>query len=452
MSTISAIHASEILDSRGLPTVQCAIWLDSGEYLVSAAATGTSRGKYEAKELRDGDSQRFWGQGVLKAVMAINQDIAPLLIGHDPTQQIEIDQLLVDLDGTADKSRLGANTLIAVSQTVLKAGAAANHLPLYAYLQQKYQLITVPIIPTCVFTMINGGAHGADNLDIQEFEVIPASHLDYPTALNLGVVLFHKLEEVLIAKGAIHAFGLVGGFTPNLFNNTDAFEILIETVKTSPYTFAQDVFFGADLAAGSLFANGHYTLKDRQQPYSATDLIEYYKTLRHIYHVFYLEDPFQEDDLDSWKKLTADLGSASMIVGDTLLANTLTKVDQIIQAQACNTLLLKPNHYGTISESLEVVQKARAANWQIVLSHRSGETNDDWLADLAIGLGANYVKFGPPNKGERVAKYNRLTQIYSELHPEYSPGVSNPNLFLSSSPAISRSSAAPSNQPSSQLI
>ena len=418
MSTISAIHASEILDSRGLPTVQCAIWLDSGEYLVSAAATGTSRGKYEAKELRDGDSQRFWGQGVLKAVMAINQDIAPLLIGHDPTQQIEIDQLLVDLDGTADKSRLGANTLIAVSQTVLKAGAAANHLPLYAYLQQKYQLITVPIIPTCVFTMINGGAHGADNLDIQEFEVIPASHLDYPTALNLGVVLFHKLEEVLIAKGAIHAFGLVG----------------------------------ADLAAGSLFANGHYTLKERQQPYSATDLIEYYKTLRHIYHVFYLEDPFQEDDLDSWKKLTADLGSASMIVGDTLLANTLTKVDQIIQAQACNTLLLKPNHYGTISESLEVVQKARAANWQIVLSHRSGETNDDWLADLAIGLGANYVKFGPPNKGERVAKYNRLTQIYSELHPEYSPGVSNPNLFLSSSPAISRSSAAPSNQPSSQLI
>ncbi|HEX7018063.1 MAG TPA: phosphopyruvate hydratase [Patescibacteria group bacterium] len=415
MATIKTVYAREILDSRGLPTVECSIWLDTGHMVTSAAAAGTSKGKYEALELRDKDANHMAGQGVLQAVQNVNQVIGPQLIGQDPTQQTKLDQILINLDGTPNKQKLGANAIIAVSQAVLKAGAASVNMPLYYYVQQKYQLVPTLNIPSAIYTMINGGEHGADNLDIQEFEIIPASHVDFVTSLNMAVTLYHKLEEVLITKGAIHSVGLVGGFTPNLFNNTDAFEILVETIKATPYTYAQDLFFGCDISADSIKEGSKYRLKDKSQPYTSQELHNYYKTLRNSYHVFYLEDPFDADDWDSWKKLTQELGPTSIIVGDSLLATNLERVDKAIKEAACNAVLVKPNQIGTISETIQVVQKAREAGWNVIISHRSGETADDFIADFGVGIGANYMKFGPPQRGERITKYNRLLQIAAEL-------------------------------------
>ncbi|MBP7740669.1 phosphopyruvate hydratase [Candidatus Woesebacteria bacterium] len=415
MAKIEGIYAREILDSRGMPTIECALWLDTGAVVATSVPTGTSVGKYEALELRDGDKDRMLGKGVLNAVNNVNTIIAPNVIGKDPTSQTDIDQIMVDLDGTEDKSKLGANAILAVSQAVMKAGAISLNVPLYYYIEKKYQLTNQLSIPSCIYTMICGGEHGADNLDIQEFQMIPASHIEYSKSMDMAVTLQQKIEEILILKGATHSTGLVGGYTPNLYSNSDVFEILIETIKTSPYTFAQDIFFGVDVAAETLFENGKYKLRDKSQPYSSSELIEFYKKIRNLYHVFYIEDPFQEDDVSSWAKLTADLGETTKIVGDSLLATNNAKIQKAIQDKTCNTVLVKPNQTGTISETIEVIKTAKEAGWQVVMSHRSGETNDDFIADFAVGTGADYTKFGPPNRGERIAKYNRLTQINFEI-------------------------------------
>lgn len=416
MASIQGIFAREILDSRGIPTIECTLWLDTGGIVATSVPTGTSIGKYEAKELRDNDIKRMLGKGVLTAANYINTYIAPLLIGKDPTTQLEIDTFLIQQDGTPNKSKLGANTTLAISQAVMKAGALSLNMPLYYYIQQKYQLIPELSMPTCIYSLINGGEHGADNLDIQEFQIIPAGHISYSDSLNMGVTLFHKLEEVLVIKGAIHSTGLVGGFTPNLYSNSDVFEILVETIKATPYTFTQDVFFGIDVAAEQVFRNGKYTLKDRSTPYTGGELLEYYKKIRDMYNVFCIEDPFQEDDLDMWKAITAELGDTTKIIGDSFLVTNKEKLAKAIQDKSCNTVLVKPNQVGTISETIDVIKLAKTSNWQVIMSHRSGETNDDFIADFAIGTGADYVKFGPPNRGERVAKYNRLTQIEFEIN------------------------------------
>jgi len=415
MSTIQQIYAREVLDARGMPTIECSLWLDDGRSVMTTVPSGTSTGKYEAKELRDNDPNRMVGKGVLKAVENINTILGPQLVGKDPTFQTDNDQLIVNLDGTKDKSKLGANAILAVSQAILKAGALSSNLPLYKYIQQKYQVTDSLSIPSCVFNLIEGGKHGAENLDIQEFEIIPASHIDYPSSLNMAITIFSKLKEVLTMKGAIHSTGLNGGFTPNLFNNTDAFEIIIETIKATPYTFAQDVFLGADMAASTFQENEKYMLKDKSQPYSAKELAKYYKSLIELYHVFYIEDPFQEDDVNAWKELTLDIGATSMIVGDNLLVTSLEKTTKAIQDKLCNSVLVKPNQTGTVSETIQVIKLAKESGWQVIVSHRSGGTIDDFVCDLAVGTGAQYVKFGPPNRGERIAKYNRLSTIYSEL-------------------------------------
>lgn len=411
MATITNVSAREILDSRGIPTIECTLWLDTGHVVVADAPSGTSKSKYEAIELRDGDSNRMNGLGVQTAVNNINTIIGPQLIGKDPTQQTELDQMMVNLDGTANKSHLGANAIIAVSIALVKAGAAASNVPVYYYLYQKYQLTSQLAIPNCIYTLMNGGEHGADNLDLEEFQVIPASHIDFVQSLNIAVTVYAKLEEVLILKGAVHSVGLVGGFTPNLFNNADAFEIIIEAIKASPYTFAQDVFFGTDASASSFYESGKYTLKDKSQPYSSDELLDYYKMLRNNYHVFYLEDIFQEDDWKSWAKITAELGNTSMIAADGLIAGPLEKTTKAIEQKLANTAVIKPNQLGTISETIQQIYTIKQAGWQCVVSHRSGDTTDNFIADFAVGVGANYVRFGPPNRGERVAKYNRLLEI-----------------------------------------
>lgn len=340
MSTIQGIFAREILDSRGVPTIECTLWLDTGGIVATSVPTGTSIGKYEAKELRDNDSNRMLGKGVLTAANYINTYVAPLLVGKDPTAQEEIDGFLAQQDGNADKAKLGANTTLSISQAVMKAGALSQNIPLYYYIQQKFQMTPELFMPTCIYTLINGGEHGADNLDIQEFQVIPASHISYADSLNMGVTLFHKLEEVLIIKGAIHSTGLVGGFTPNLYSNSDVFEILVETIKATPYTFTQDVFFGIDVAAEQLFRNNKYTLKDRSTPYTGKELLEYYKKIRDMYNVFCIEDPFQEDDVDMWKAITQELGETTKIIGDSFTVTHKEKVKKAIENKYCNTLLV----------------------------------------------------------------------------------------------------------------
>jgi enolase len=415
MPSISALQARQILDSRGLPTIECTIWLDTGVAVTTSLPTGTSKGKYEAVELRDGDATKFNGKGVLQAVELLNSTIGPQLVGKDPLNQASLDQELLALDGTPNKAKIGANTLMAASQAILKAGAASLNQPLYYYIQQSFQLTPSLDIPTCIYTMINGGQHGADNLDIQEFELIPASYLDFQASLEMAVTLFERLGQVLVTKGAIHSVGLVGGYAPHLFNNTDAFEIQVETIKASPYTFAQDVFFGVDMAASSLYQGGKYRLKDKSQPFSSTDLLEYYKTMKTLYHAFYFEDPFHEDDIASWKSLTAEFKDTAMIVGDGLLATNQARLTQAIAEGWCNAILVKPNEVGTVSETLAIIKAAKEAGWQVVMSHRGGETNDSFIADFAVGVGAEYDKFGPPNRCELVEKYNRLWQIYTEI-------------------------------------
>ncbi len=419
MAIIQGIYAREILDSRGWPTIECTLWMDTGGIVATSVPTGTSIGKYEALELRDKDPNRMLGKGVLTAVNYINTYIAPQIVGKDPTNQEEIDNIMIKLDGTANKSKLGANSLLAISQAVLKAGALSQNMPLYYYVMQKYQLTQTMAIPTCIYTVVNGGEHGANNLDIQEFQVIPASHLSFEGSLDMAVTIFQKLEEVLILKGAIHSIGLVGGFTPNLYSNSDVFEIMVETIKATPYTFTQDLFFGIDVAAEQFYNNGRYTIKDRSQPYSGEELLAYYKKLRDMYNVFYLEDPYQEDDLKMWQAVTNEIGETTKIVGDSFLATNKAKLENAIANKLCNTLLVKPNQVGTITETIDVIKVAKAAGWQIVMSHRSGETNDDFIADLAVGVGADYAKFGPTNRGERTAKYNRLAQINFELAQHY---------------------------------
>jgi len=412
---IQGVYAREILDSRGLPTVEATLWLDSGLSVTTSVPSGTSLGKHESKELRDNDGLRMAGYGVLTAVKNINESIAPQIIGLDPTKQTALDQILVNLDGTADKSSLGANSILAVSQAVLKAGAASVNMPLFYYIKEKYQLTQNLQIPTTIYSMICGGAHGADNLDIQEFQIIPVTYMNYIDNLNMGVQIYQAIGKVLKSKGAIHSLGIGGGYAPNLFHNIDVFEILIETIHGTQYTFGKDLFFGVDVAADSLVIGGRYKLKDNTDPFTPKQLMDYYDTLRKTYHVIAIEDGISQDDWKNWQEMNAMLGDTTMIIGDNLLTTNKTRVQKAIDEKACNTILVKPNQIGTISETIEVLKLARDSGMKVVVSHRSGETSDDFIADFAVGVGADYVKFGAPACGERVVKYNRLLAIYEML-------------------------------------
>ncbi len=415
MSVINGVFAREILDSRGLPTIECTVWLDTGHMASSSVPTGLEVSKYSAVSIIDNNPSQMTGKSVSQAIKNINEVIAPQLIGKDPLKQTDIDQTLINLDGTSNKSKLGTNAILSVSQAVLKVGALSVEMPLYYYLQQKYQLTQSFDMPTCIYSMFNGGIYGTGNLDLKDFCIIPASHVDYKKSLNMAVTFFQKLEAVLISKEAIRCVGKVGGFAPNLYSNTDAFEILIETTKTTPFTFAQDLFFGVDVAATHIHSDGKYLLKDRSQPYTAAELFKYFQTLRTVHQVTLIEDPFEEDDWKSWQEITKDMSETTNIVGNRLVAANKERLEKAIKEQACNTVAIKPIEVGTISETIDFIKTAKEANFKVIVSQRSGETNDDILADIAVGVGAEFVKFGAPNRGERVAKYNRLLEIYQQL-------------------------------------
>lgn len=418
MATIKAINATEILDSRGNPTIEATVTLSDGIQAVASVPSGASVGKYEALELRDNDKSRYNGLGVLTAVKNVNEIIGPKIVGLDPIKQGKIDELMIHLDGTEDKSKLGANAILAVSLAVCKAGAQAVRLPLYAYISSLIHGKVVNAftkIPTPTFNIINGGKHGAGNLNFQEFHVVPATVKSYHDALQIGDEIYQKLKQVLIHRNAIHSVGDEGGFAPNLFTNQDALEAIMEAIRSTSYKFGFDIFLGLDLAASNFHKDNAYIIKDRPTQLSSDDFIEYLIDLHHNYRLLMLEDPLHEDDWKGWQKLTQEIGKEVLIVGDDLLATNPVRLKKAIAENACSAILVKPNQIGTVSETLAVIQIAQAHDIKVDISHRSGETNDTFIADFAVGVGADYVKFGAPARGERIGKYNRLLQIEKEL-------------------------------------
>lgn len=417
MPKIKSVYAREILDSRGNPTVETTIWTDNNHGSVASIPSGASTGRLEAIELRDNDPQRFNGLGVLKAVANINQTISKYIIGQDPTKQNNIDQILLNLDGTENKSKLGANAILSVSQACFELGAACEEKPTFLYVVEKYGL-TVPTplhLPTPIFNLINGGKHGSGNLEFQEFHVIPSSQKKFSEALEIGSELYHSLKNLLIEKKAIHSVGDEGGFAPNLFSNTDAIELLVETIEASRYKLNQDVFLGLDIAASGLLKNGKYKVSDTKESLSGEQFRDFIIDLNRKYSLLSIEDPFDQEAWKDWIDLTANIGKQVMIVGDDLLVTNKKRLQEAIQKNACNAILIKPNQIGTISETVSVIKLAKKNNYSVIVSHRSGDTDEDFLADFAVGVGADFIKFGAPGRGERVAKYNRLSFIQEYL-------------------------------------
>ena len=443
MSNIQHITARQILDSRGRPTVEATVTLSDGTIATSSVPSGNiSNEQVEAVELRDHVKTEYFGLGVSKAVALINGEINQKLTGQDPLYQTKIDQLLVDLDGTKNKSRLGSNTILAVSQAVMKAAAASLRLPLFVYVKEKYQLISAFRIPSPIFNLINGGRHGGGTLDFQEFQLVPASHLPYNQALKIGVEMFMSIEEVLKQKGALTNVGLEGGFAPNLATNTDALEIFAEAAKAANYTISKDAFLGIDVGSDNFHKSGKYTIKDRSQPMSGKDFAKYLKKLHEQYRVFAFEDPLVPEAWSDWKFITGEMGETAMIIADDLIATNKTLLMKAIEEKACNALVIKPNRIGTITEAIEVASIAKQAGWHTIMSHRSSETTDDVLADIAVGIGTDYVKFGAPSRGERVVKYNRLLRIEEILMASTQPAMQT----APTSPTYPASQPEPSNQ------
>lgn len=418
MILIKSIVATEILDSRGHPTVETTVVLSDGSTAVASVPSGASVSKYEAVELRDGDPQRYQGRGVLTAVDNVNQTIAGKLVGMDVVQQGKIDASMLELDGTANKARLGANAILSVSLAVAKAAALTLKLPLYAYISELLNAKLpekIDHMPTPTFNVINGGKHGAGNLDLQEYHVVPATIKPYHEALLIGEEIYQKLKDVLIARNATYSVGDEGGYAPNLYTNLDAFEAIMEAIRNTKHQFGFDVFLGADVAATQFKKDNSYLIKDNPVAMNTEEFVNYLMGLHRQYHLLILEDPLEENDWESWQKLTATLGREVIIVGDDLLATNPALLEKAISMKAANGILVKPNQIGSLSETLQVVKMAKKAEFKIIASHRSGETNDTFIADFAVGVGAEYVKFGAPARGERVAKYNRLLQIEREL-------------------------------------
>ena len=420
-SKIFSVTGREILDSRGNPTVEVMVILESGWRGVASVPSGASVGSFEAQELRDNDPARYEGMGVLKAVSNVNTIIGNALRGMDALDQDGVDQRLVILDGTKNKSQLGVNAILGVSHAVAVAASNYAQKPLYRYLNELFsRKISTPLekIPTPMFNIINGGKHGAGNLNFQEFLVIPATNRVFHEALEMGVLIYSATRKMLQFRNAIHSIGDEGGFAPNLFTNMDAFEILIEAIKSAKLRIGVDVYLGLDVAANSFNSSQGYQIKDRPTVFSRDEFISYLMDLHNKYHLLVLEDALEDEDWEGWIALTDKIGKDVLIVGDDFLATNKERLERAIRNRACSGILAKPNQIGTLSEYFDVTAIARKNNIRVIASHRSGETTDTFIADLAVAIQSDYVKFGAPARGERVVKYNRLLAIESELKPK----------------------------------
>jgi len=410
-AAIKDVKAREILDSRGNPTLTVEVKLHGGITGQAAVPSGASTGKYEAVELRDGDSSRFGGKGVLQAVANVNEQIATAIIGMPATDQAAIDHKLIELDGTANKSNLGANAALGVSLAVAHAAANSLNMPLYRYLGRA----TNYLLPVPMLNILNGGRHAAGSTDFQEFMVVPVGARNFSRALQMSAEVYHSLKRVLKDKGLNTNVGDEGGFAPALSSNKQAIEAILLAIEKAGYQPGRDCFIALDPAASEFYRNGKYVLPREGVSLSSKEMVDYYANWASSYPLISIEDGMAEDDWDGWQLMSRKLGSTLQLVGDDLYVTNVNRLNKGINLKASNSILIKPNQIGTLTETIAAVNKAQQAKWTAIVSHRSGETEDTTIADLAVGLKTGQIKAGAPCRSERTAKYNRLLKIEDEL-------------------------------------
>ncbi|MGH3776617.1 MAG: phosphopyruvate hydratase [Pseudonocardiaceae bacterium] len=409
MAVIEQVGAREILDSRGNPTVEVEVALDDGTLARAAVPSGASTGEHEAVELRDGDPQRYLGKGVERAVAAVLDEIGPELAGIEAIEQRVVDQKLVDLDGTPHKSRLGANAILGVSLAVAKAAAESSGLELFRYIGGP----NAHVLPVPMLNILNGGAHADTGVDVQEFMIAPVGADSFREALRWGTETYHALKSVLKSNGLPTGLGDEGGFAPDLPATTDALDLIATAVDKAGYTLGRDIVLALDVAATEFFADGAYTFE--KKAHSAEQMAVYYAELLDAYPLVSIEDPLAEDDWDGWARLTAEIGDRVQLVGDDLFVTNPERLEEGITRRLANALLVKVNQIGTLSETLDAVTLAQSSGYRCMMSHRSGETEDTTIADLAVAIGCGQIKTGAPARSERVAKYNQLLRIEESL-------------------------------------
>jgi enolase len=409
VALIEAVDAREILDSRGNPTVEVEVLLGDGTVSRAAVPSGASTGVFEAYELRDGDKARYQGKGVLKAVEAVIDDLGPAVEDIDATDQRIVDLVLIETDGTDNKERLGANAILGVSLAVAKAAASSAGLPLFRYLGGP----NAHTLPVPLMNIINGGSHADNDVDIQEFMIVPLGAESFSEALRWGVEVYHSLKALLQSKGLATGLGDEGGFAPNLPSNRAALDLIVEAISNAGYVPGKDIALALDVAASEFFTDGSYNFEGKKL--SAEELVSYYAKLVTDYPLVSIEDPLQEDDWDGWVHLTTELGGKVQIVGDDLFVTNPVRLAKGLELKAANSILVKVNQIGTLTETMDAVSLAQRAGYTAIISHRSGETEDTFIADLAVATDAGQIKTGAPARSERVAKYNQLLRIEEEL-------------------------------------
>lgn len=413
MSLIMDIYAREILDSRGNPTVEVEVWTEGGGYGRAAVPSGASTGAFEAVELRDEDKNVFGGKGVSKAVANVNEVIAPELIGMDALDQVIIDNTMIELDGTDNKGNLGANAILGVSMAVAKAASEITEMSLYQYLGG----VNAKTLPVPMMNILNGGEHADNNVDIQEFMVMPVGAKSFKEALRMGAEIYHNLKKVLQEKGLSTGVGDEGGFAPNLSSNEEALITIVEAIKKSGYKPGEDIVLALDVAATEIYDKDSktYKLTGEGKEFTSTEIIDFYKELVEKYPIISIEDGLDEEDWEGWKVLNKELGDKIQLVGDDLFVTNTERLKRGIKEKSANSILIKLNQIGTITETLDAIEMAKRAGYTAVVSHRSGETEDSTIADLVVAVNAGQIKTGAPARSDRVAKYNQLLRIEDEL-------------------------------------
>ena len=411
MTTITDIWAREILDSRGNPTIEVDVILEGGAMGRAAVPSGASTGEHEAVELRDGDMKRYLGKGVQKAIANVNDVIGPALYGLDASEQVSIDKRMIELDGTENKSKLGANAILGVSLACAKAASETAELPLYQYIGGP----NAKILPVPCLNILNGGKHADNNVDLQEFMIIPSGAPSFREAMRYAVETYHHLKVILKSKNLSTALGDEGGFAPDLKSNEEALKLIVQGIEKAGYKPGEDIYIGIDAAASSFYNGSKYILKAEGKENDASGMVDFYESLIKRYPVIFIEDGLAEDDWDGWKLLTKRLGEKIQLTGDDLFVTNRKRLKKGIELKVANSILIKPNQIGTLTETLDTVEMAKRAKYTCLFSHRSGETEDDILADIVVATNAGQIKSGAPARSERLCKYNRLMRIEEEL-------------------------------------
>lgn len=411
MSYIESVYAREVLDSRGNPTIEVEVQLMDGAGASAIVPSGASTGVHEAWEKRDGDKRRYSGKGVFQAVKVVNETIAPEVVGWDATRQVEIDEMMLELDGTENKRNLGANAILGVSLAVAKAAAASLELPLFRYLGGT----SARVLPVPMMNIMNGGKHAAGATDLQEFMVMPVGAESYSEGLRWGVEIYHSLKKVLDSRGYRTTVGDEGGFAPSVSANSEAFDLILEAIDKAGYTPGDQIMLAMDAAASEIYEDGKYHLKTEGKVLTGAEMVDFYAGWCDKYPIISIEDGLHEDDWENWSRITAKLGDRVQIVGDDLLVTNVKRIEKGFKLKAANSLLCKVNQIGTLTEAMAAVEMVHKHGWTAVVSHRSGETEDATISDLSVALNAGQIKTGAPARSDRVAKYNQLLRIEDDL-------------------------------------